>query len=165
MSRVFSWSNDRLIRARLFFSSSGLLLYNHRSTSLKPTARQWPIKKIVMRAKGVWRVDTSPDLGGQNALKIFEMAIRHDRRPTRTELESFLSLNLFSLTFKNIIWPSYGGGGALWQGWPSPKSPLLSSDCCMHLVGVEVSTAGLHHHTSRCACLRTTCNHYYWLRM
>jgi len=104
MSRVFSWSNDRLIRARLFFSSSGLLLYNHRSTSLKPTARQWPIKKIVMGAKGVWdAVDTSPDLGGQNAVKIFEMAIRHDRRPTRTQLESFLSLNLFSLTFKNIL--------------------------------------------------------------
>jgi len=53
MSRVFSWSNDRLIRALLFFSSSGLLLYNaqnNRSTSLKPTARQWRIKDIVMRA-------------------------------------------------------------------------------------------------------------------
>jgi len=107
MSRVFSWSNDRLIRALLFFSSSGLLLYNaqnNRSTSLKPTARQWRIKDIVMGAKGVWdAVDTSPDLGGQNALKTFEMVIRHDRRPTRTELESCLSLNLFSLTFKNIL--------------------------------------------------------------
>ena len=27
-------------------------------------------------------VDTSPDLGGQNVLKTFEMAIRHNRRTT-----------------------------------------------------------------------------------
>jgi len=32
-------------------------------------------------------VDTGPDSGGQNVLKTFEMAIRHNRRTTRTELE------------------------------------------------------------------------------
>jgi len=32
-------------------------------------------------------VDTSPDLGGQNVLETFEMAIRHNRRTARTELE------------------------------------------------------------------------------
>ena len=35
-------------------------------------------------------VGTSPDLGHQNVLKTFEMAIRHNRRTTRTELESFM---------------------------------------------------------------------------
>jgi len=48
---------------------------------------QWPIQKIV-RGKGAWdAVDTSPDIGGQHVLKTFESAIRHNRRPTRTELE------------------------------------------------------------------------------
>jgi len=31
-------------------------------------------------------VDTSLDLGGQNVLKTFEMAIQHSRRTTRLEL-------------------------------------------------------------------------------
>jgi len=44
-------------------------------------------------------VDTSPDLAGQNVPKTVEMAIRRDRR----ERESFLSLNLYPLTFKNIF--------------------------------------------------------------
>ena len=34
-------------------------------------------------------VDTNPDLEGQNVIKSFEMAIRHNRRTTRTELQSF----------------------------------------------------------------------------
>ena len=33
-------------------------------------------------------VNTSPDLGGQNVLKTFEMAIHHNRLMTRTELET-----------------------------------------------------------------------------
>jgi len=37
-------------------------------------------------------VDTSPDFGGRNVLKTFEMAIRHNWRTTRTELESEFSL-------------------------------------------------------------------------
>ena len=45
-------------------------------------------RRSCWRAKGVWdAVDTSPDLGGQNVLKTIEMAIRHNRRPTRRELE------------------------------------------------------------------------------
>jgi len=32
-------------------------------------------------------VDTSPDLGSKTVLKTFEMAIRHNRRTTRTELQ------------------------------------------------------------------------------
>jgi len=32
-------------------------------------------------------VDTSPDLGGQNILKTFKIAMRCKRRTTRTELE------------------------------------------------------------------------------
>ena len=148
MSRVFSWSNDRLIRALLFFSSSGLLLYNaqnNRSTSLKPTARQWRIKDIVMGAKGVWdAVDTSPDLGGQNALKTFEMVIRHDRRPTRTEFESCLSLNLFSLTFKNILWPSYGGGAI------APVAPSPYGFATVARVTVTKVTIIIMHQTAAC---------------
>jgi len=35
-------------------------------------------------------VDTSPDLRGKNVLKTFEVAIRHDRRATRSELERVL---------------------------------------------------------------------------
>jgi len=53
-------------------------------------------------------VDTSPDLVGQNVLKTFETAIRHNRRTTRT---SFLSLHLFSLTFRNIFLALLRGGG------------------------------------------------------
>jgi len=55
-------------------------------------------------------VDTSPDLGGQNVFKTFEMAIRHNRWTTRTELE-FLFPDLFSVTFKKIYGFLTGGGG------------------------------------------------------
>jgi len=44
-----------------------------------------------------------PDLRGQNVLKTFKMAIRPKRRKTRTELESFVSLDLFSLNVQNYI--------------------------------------------------------------
>jgi len=51
---------------------------------------QWQIQTIVLAGGGerVWdAVDASPKLGGQNVLKTFAMAIQHNRRPTRTELE------------------------------------------------------------------------------
>jgi len=72
-------------------------------------------------------VDTSPDFGGRNVLKTFEMAIRHNWRTTGTELEreSFLSLDLFSLIFKSIFWPIYGGGGDR-PIVPTPMDPPLS---------------------------------------
>jgi len=55
-------------------------------------------------------VDTSPDLGGKMSSKpskwLFDVkGGRHERIR-----ESFLSLDLFSLKFKNILWPYYGGG-------------------------------------------------------
>jgi len=54
--------------------------------------------------EGVWdAVDTSPDIGGQNVLKTFEMASPHNTNGIR---QSFLSLDLFSLTFENMFWPS-----------------------------------------------------------
>jgi len=43
-----------------------------------------------MMFSGMPYVDTSPDLGGQNViLKTFEIAIRHNRQTTRTELRVF----------------------------------------------------------------------------
>jgi len=42
----------------------------------------------VLGGKGLLgAVDISPDIGGQNVFRTFETAIRHNRRPTRTELE------------------------------------------------------------------------------
>jgi len=51
-------------------------------------------------------VDTSPDVGDQNVLETFEMAIWHKRRTAQTELEFSVTGFLLSLTFKNIFWPS-----------------------------------------------------------
>jgi len=52
-------------------------------------------------------VDTSLDWGGgQNVLKTFEIAIQHNRRTTRTELQRLIFTYL-----QNIFLPSYGGGG------------------------------------------------------
>ena len=45
-------------------------------------------------------IDTSPDLGGRNVLKTFEIAIRHS---TNGIGESFVSLDLFSPTFKKNL--------------------------------------------------------------
>ena len=51
--------------------------------------------------------DTSPNLFKESkyVIKTIKMVVRHNRRPTRTELKSFPSLGLFSLrlTFKNIF--------------------------------------------------------------
>jgi len=62
-------------------------------------------------------VDTSPDLGGQNVLKTFEMAIRHKRQTTRTELvrERQFSVAAFIFTHfqKYFSGPHTGGGGAI----------------------------------------------------
>ena len=63
---------------------------------------------LILASRDVFQWDASDatfDLGGQNVLRTFEMAIRHYRRTTRTEREreNFLSPDLFSLTFKNIV--------------------------------------------------------------
>jgi len=55
-------------------------------------------------------VDTGPDLGSQNVHETFEMAIRHNRRTTRTELERVFCRRIyFHLRSKILFWPSYGG--------------------------------------------------------
>jgi len=48
-------------------------------------------------------VDSSPDLGAQSVLKIFELAVRYNRQTARAELQSFLSPDSFSLMFNNIF--------------------------------------------------------------
>ena len=62
-------------------------------------------------------VDTSPDLGGQNVLKTFEMAIRHKRQTTRTELETERQFSVAAFIFthfqKYFSGPHTGGGGRL----------------------------------------------------
>ena len=59
-------------------------------------------------------VDTSPNLDSQNVIKTFEMAIRHDRRTIRTELERvFCRWMYFYLRSKIVFWLSYRGGGAI----------------------------------------------------
>jgi len=70
-------------------------------------------------------VDTSPDLAGQNVPKTVEMAIRRDRR----ERESFLSLNLFPLTFKNIFSDPLTGA-AIAPSPPPMDRPLMV--CVVH---------------------------------
>jgi len=60
--------------------------------------------------------DTGPNLGGQNVLKTFEMATRHDRRTPKTELDRvFCRWIYFHLRSQNILWLSCGGGrSSLW---------------------------------------------------
>jgi len=58
-------------------------------------------------------VDTSPDLGGKNVLDTLQMAIRHNRRTTRTELEREFSVTGFIFTFKNILPALLRGGWAI----------------------------------------------------
>jgi len=92
-------------------------------------------------------VDTSPDLVGQNVLKTFKMAIQHNRQISRILAtngirESFMSLDLFSLTFKNISRPSCGGEGAITpiaiSPYRSATVALLRKLACMK--GTQSST-------------------------
>jgi len=55
-------------------------------------------------------VDTSPGLGGQNVFKTFEMAIRHNRWTTRTELERVSVPGFIFSYVQKDLWLSYGGG-------------------------------------------------------
>jgi len=68
-------------------------------------------------------VDTSPDFGGQNVLKTFAVAIRQNRRTTRTKLKFSLTGLFFSLAFKNIPLSLLRGAIALIA--PPPIDPLL----------------------------------------
>ena len=60
-------------------------------------------------------VDTSPDLGSRHILKTFEMAIRHIRRTTRTELE--FSVAGFIFTYVQNIFLVVLGGRAIAPPW------------------------------------------------
>ena len=52
-------------------------------------------------------VDNSPDVGGQNVLRTLEMAIRHYRRTTRTELERVFCRWIYFHLHTKIFWPSF----------------------------------------------------------
>ena len=95
--------------------------------------------------RGVWdAVDTSLDFGSQNVLKTFEMAIRHNKRPTRTKLEreSFLSLDLFSLTFKNIFLALQRGDRPHRSLMDPPLVPPCPG-CCCQLADDQVNSCRL----------------------
>jgi len=79
-------------------------------------------------------IDTSPDLGDQNGLKTVEMAIRHKRRPDDRNgtRERFLSLYLFSLTFKNIFLVLLRWGGGDWGDHPHRPHGSVTA-CCSPL--------------------------------
>jgi len=79
-------------------------------------------------------VDISRDLGGKMSSKPSKWLFnvkggRHERIR-----ESFLSLELFSLKFKNILWPYYGG--------QSPPSPTM--DPSLTGISVRASRIDLH---------------------
>jgi len=75
------------------------------------TVTGWRTQKIVLwgRARRVWDADdTSPDLEGQNVLKTSEMAIRHNRRTARTELEFSVAGFIFTNVRKYFSGPLTG---------------------------------------------------------
>ena len=75
-------------------------------------------------------VDTNPDLVGQNVLKTFKMAIQHNRRTTRTELERVLCRWIYShLRLKIFPGPLAAVRG---RSPPSPSPPIDPplSPCC-----------------------------------
>ena len=56
-------------------------------------------------------VATGPDLGGRNVPRAFEMALRHNRRTARTELERVFCRWIHGrLTFQNIFLALLRGG-------------------------------------------------------
>ena len=75
----------------------------HAKSSKPPGMFQWDF------------VDTSPDLAGQNVRKTFEMAGRHSRRTTRTELERVFRRWIYfhSRSKKYFLALLRGWGGAI----------------------------------------------------
>jgi len=67
-------------------------------------------------------VDTSPDLGGHSVVEPFEMAVRHNRRTTRTEIEFSLAGFIFTYV-QDILWLSYRGASP-------PLPPYGSATAC-----------------------------------
>jgi len=79
-------------------------------------------------------VDTSPDLAGKNVLDTLQMAIRHNRRTTRTELEREFSITGFIFTFEKYF--------------AGPHRPLLMD---ASLTPSHVSVCRYIHTGARCA--------------
>ena len=77
-------------------------------------------------------IDTSTGLGGQNVLKTFEMSIPHNRRTLQMELESFLSMALFSLAFKIIFAPTPHDLPLLGLLRVASIRALLGTHICIH---------------------------------
>ena len=89
-------------------------------------------------------VDISRDLGGKMSSKPSKWLFnvkggRHERIR-----ESFLSLDLFSLKFKNILWPYYGG--------QSPPSPTMDPS----LTGISVRASRIDLHADNMAVKSTS---------
>ena len=65
-----------------------------------------------------WDADTSPDSGGQNVLKTFEMANQHDRQTTRTKYKEKVAYSVAGFIFtyaKNFF---SGSAGFCWsEAW------------------------------------------------
>ena len=68
-------------------------------------------------------VDTGPDLRGQNVLKTVEMAIRRNRRATRTELQRVFCRWIYFHSRSKIVSGPLTGGVA-----PTPMDPPLFAD-------------------------------------
>ena len=69
-------------------------------------------------------VDTWPDLGGgQNVIRTFEMAIWHNRRTTRTELEKVFC----RWTYYNLLSTKIFSGSLTGVGQSPPSHPYVSA--------------------------------------
>jgi len=109
-------------------------------------------------------VDTSPDLRGQNVLKTFEMmAIRHNRRTTRTELERvFCRWTYFHLRSK-IFFPALLGESdrpVLWTHhcwrFVFTAGATYRRECHQHNRNVLIDFTGVN-----CAGMSYICHHLY----
>jgi len=100
---------------------------------------------LILASRDVFQWDASDatfDLGGQNVLRTFEMAIRHYRRTTRTGLQReservFCRRIYFHLRSKILLWPYYGGDrphSPPYRSVTAPKSLSASLNLTCQLV-------------------------------
>jgi len=92
--------------------------------ALQPVAD--PEDRAGVGATGVWNaVDTSPDLGGKNDPKPFEMATRYYKRPTLNYREFSVAGYIFS--YVQNIFLGEGGGGITPIAPPPMDPPLIAT--------------------------------------
>ena len=98
-----------------------------------------------MGAKGVWdAVDTSPDLGGQNALKTFEMVIRHIQAADTNGIGEFSVVEfIFTYVQKYFMTLLRGGGDR-------PVAPSPYGFATVARVTVTKVTIIIMHQTAAC---------------